>query len=105
MVANYVDLLFLTDPSQGHWSDQLLFCCSPELCGDLPCSYDCIEDVLSTSSWFSVRIVPHVDVFVGESELHIVLLRHLNPPPPQLMFFTQLFSQIYTYWYTSKNVL
>ena len=42
------------------------------------------------------------DVFVGENELHI-LLCHLDPPPLQLMFFTQLFFQIYTYWYTSKN--
>ena len=45
--------------------------------GDLSCSFGYIGDLLPISSWFSVRIIPHVDVFlmrfVGGGEFHILL--------------------------------
>lgn len=53
--------------------------------GDLSYSFGYIRN-LSVSSWFSVWIVPCVDGFlmwlwgVGEAELHILLLCHLDPP-------------------------
>ena len=34
------------------------------LCGDPSCSFGCIRDLLPVSSWFSVKKVPHVDVFL-----------------------------------------
>ena len=34
------------------------------LCRDLSCSFGCIRDLLPAFSWFSVRIVPHVDVLL-----------------------------------------
>ena len=44
---------------------------------------------LPISSWFSVRIIPHVDVFlmcfVGEGEFHILLLHHLDPLQEELL--------------------
>lgn len=53
--------------------------------GDLSYSFGYIRN-LSVSSWFSVWIVPCVDGFlmwlwgVGEAELRILLLCHLDPP-------------------------
>ena len=48
----------------------------------------CIGD-LPISNWFSVRIIPHVDVFlmcfVGEGEFHILLLHHLDPLQEELL--------------------
>ena len=33
------------------------------LYGDLSCSFGCRRDFLPVSSWFSIRVIPHVDVF------------------------------------------
>lgn len=53
--------LLFTDPSQGHQShpDAFFFA----LFWDLSCTYVYIRDLLPVSSWFSVRIVPYLDVF------------------------------------------
>lgn len=43
--------------------------------------FDCIRDLLPVSSWFSVKIIPNLGIFlmfVGGGEFHI-LLRHLDP--------------------------
>ena len=54
------------------------------LYGDLSCSFGCRRDPLPVSSWFSMRIIPHVDVFfdafVREDELCLLLLCHLDLP-------------------------
>ena len=68
--------------------DAFFLPCPPWLHGDLSCSFGSIGDLLPISSWFSVRIIPHVDVFlmcfVGRGEFHI-LLHHLDPPQEVLL--------------------
>lgn len=41
----------------------------------------CIEVLLPVSSSFSVKIIPHMDVFVGDDEPHIFPLCHLALSP------------------------
>ena len=42
----------------------------------------CLVDV-----FLVVRIIPHADVFVGEGELHDLLLHHLDPIPQKVFIF------------------
>ena len=71
------------------------------LYGDLSCSFGCRRDFLPVSSWFSIRVIPHVDVFffnvfVREDELCLLLLCHLDLP--------SRFGPSYSYWYQSSDV-
>ena len=70
------------------------------LYGDLSCSFGCRRDLLPVSSWFSMRIIPHVDVFfdvfVRGDELCLLLLCHLDLP--------SRFGPFYSYWYQSSDV-
>ena len=61
-----VDLLSFTHPPQrlrSHPDAFFFFSCPTYLHGGLSCSFGCIGDLLPISHWFSVSIVPHVDVF------------------------------------------
>lgn len=63
---------------------QCFFLCPTWLHGDLSCSFGCIRVFLPISSWFSVRIVPHISVFLmccAGGKLHVLPLHHLGSPP------------------------
>lgn len=70
------------------------------LYGDLSCSFSYRRDLLPVPCWFSMRIIPHVDiffdVFVREDELCLLLLCHLDLP--------SRFGPFYSYWYQSSDV-
>ena len=86
-----VDLASFTHSSQGCQSHpDAYFFCPMQLHRDLLCSSGCERDLLPVSSWFLVRIFPRrciFDLFVGGCEFHVLLLRHLDPPPHSCYFW------------------
>ena len=58
----------------------VIFFCPTQLCGDFLAPLE-VCSLLPAFSRCPVRIIPHVDVFVGEGELHVLLLHHLDLIP------------------------
>ena len=87
-VSVRADLLFLIDPSQEHWSDQMPapFFHSTQLC--LSCTFDGMGNRSISSEYYencsACRCIS--DVFWWRGELHILLLYHLDSPPPQFIY-------------------
>ena len=78
----HMNLLFLLDLPRGPAPDPVPFSCSILLREDLSCNFGCTESFW----WFllvfceNCSMCRHIfDVFVGRSELYILLLCHLDP--------------------------
>ena len=90
-ISTYVFSHFLGDACQGHMPEHYHF--SPPstgVCVHLSYSLVCTGVFLPVSSQFSVRLVPHVDVFSHvHGGTHILIFHHLDGSVPndvELMF-------------------